>query len=185
MVRTCRNSPNKDEVFMNATESTWFQPALHQLVEAVNAGQSTRTLVARATTEGATVGVPGEIIGCFASAALQLIHGLRKDGVTFNALSKDANIIEMDPMSAGLKITRQIAERDLPGLGASLRGLCAGLDACSQKGIRFSLGTKAAESAAPLKVVVVEMPARKTETTVTRDDAGNIIGSVQTEEDAA
>lgn len=170
---------------MEAHNSPWYRPALAQLVDCVNNKRSALDVVQRASDEGQHIGHPGELIGCFASAALVLIDALKSKGVTFSASTEAGEIARMDSFSAGLQITRQLAQRDSPGLSASMRGLCLALDAASQAGVKMSL-PKAEEPAppAPLQVVVVGMPDRETQTTITRDGFGSITGSTQIEKDA-
>jgi hypothetical protein len=170
---------------MEAHDSPWYRSALAELVDCVNGKRSTIAVVQRASDEGQHIGHPGELIGCFASAALVLIDAIKRNGITFSASTEAGDIARIDVFSAGLQITRQLAQRDLPGLSASMCGLCLALDAASQAGVKISL-PKAEEPAppVPLQCVIVGMPDRSTQTTITRDGSGAIIGSTQIEKDA-
>jgi hypothetical protein len=171
---------------MEAHNSPWYRPALAQLVDCVNNKRSALDVVQRANDEGQHIGQPGELIVCFASAGLALIDAIKRNGITFGSGTEAGEMARMDSFSAGLQISRQLAQRDMPGLSASMRGICLALDAASQAGVKMNLPAEEPAPAppVPLQCVIVGMPDRSTQTTITRDGSGAIIGSTQIEKDA-
>jgi|GEM_PF-4981321 len=115
-----------------------------------------------------------------AEAALHVLDGMKHSGVRFRT-DGTCPIVSMDKFDGTLLIQQQLAKRDSAGLSHSLRSLGRALDGAAQKGVKLET---IAAAPTPHPVAVLAMPERVTESTVTRNDRGEIVATSTLERDA-
>lgn len=117
------------------------------------------------------------------SAAMGLLEGTFERGVRFRSDDARASaIVQKSPAAITIDLNRSFDSNDLLAVAEIVIAVAGAVDGLQGK---IAVGPDINPPAGPLEVVVKSMPERTTETTISRDDNGSIVASLQVERDAA
>lgn len=168
----------------NMMQDTLVEYGYDRLMAAYNAGAPLQPVFQQAA-DAALAGRDGMLSGCM-SLAINILGAHRS--VTFSGAA--AQFVD-DVNGCFARITIMFAQRDYAGVGAMLGALAGALEGAREatNGARITWSKKPvpiaqADNPMPMKVEVVSMPARITESVVTqRDSEGGIAKVKQIERD--
>lgn len=162
----------------NQTDSSLREYGRDTFYAAFNSGLPIAPVFQKAANQY-TAGAPGPLAGML-SAGLAVIDQFCKQGHVFG----DGGEQLSDAHNMAIIFTSQMNQRDNTGIGRTLSVLSAGLE-CVRSTLPAGswIGKTAVAAPAPLPVYVVALPARQTNTTITRDAAGEILSTTQTQRD--
>ena len=117
------------------------------------------------------------------SAAMGLLASTFESGVRFRSNDTRVNgVIQQSPTAIAIAMNRGLDENDLIAVSEIVIAVAGAVDGLQGK---VTVGPDTDPQAKPLEVIVKSMPERETETSIRRDDNGDIVGSSQVERDMA